>query len=211
MARILVVCSANVCRSPLAEQLLQARLSTIPGFDRLVCSSAGIEVSRGHEMCADAAAVLGLPSEGPKAPAHRARRVTKSMIGGAGLVLTASRAERSALARLSPEARSKVFTLREAAALAEAPDQAIATWRPGAGTTADQRLSDLAALLNARRGLAPAPKPERTGLFARFGSDVDPLDIADGHNLGKRAHRTTLRSVQRSVERFGAAVEALTR
>lgn len=209
--RILVVCSANVCRSPLAEQLLQARLSTIPGFDRLVCSSAGIEVSRGHEMCADAAAVLGLPSEGPKASAHRARRVTKSMIGGAGLVLTASRVERSALARLSPEARSKVFTLREAAALAEAPDQVLATWPPGVGPTVDHRLSDLAALLNARRGLAPAPKPERTGLFARLGNDADPLDIVDGHNLGKRSHRATLQSVQRSVQRFGDAVTTLYR
>ncbi|GMA87571.1 hypothetical protein GCM10025868_28210 [Angustibacter aerolatus] len=54
-ARVLVVCTGNVCRSPLVERLLRQRLGT----DAVDVSSAGTQALVGEPMTDPAAAEPG--------------------------------------------------------------------------------------------------------------------------------------------------------
>lgn len=204
MARLLVVCKANICRSPLIEHLLRVRLAGIAGFEDVRVVSAGVDVTSGHRMCELAAAEIG--NQAATAP-HRARGVTQAMLDSASLVLTAGRAERSALAKLSPESRTRVFTLKEAVALAGTADQPLAEQRTTDGGA--DRLADLATHLNARRGLLLLPTHEHasTSWWPFTKKATDPLEIPDGHNLGDRAHRATIRNAHQAVDQFVALLE----
>ena len=112
---ILVVCTGNVCRSPLAEQLLAARLATA-GIDASV-SSAGTAALVGQGMPQEASALSlrygGVPD------LHVARQLTESLIDDADLVLTASREHRAAVASLVPRSARRAYTLAEFARIAE--------------------------------------------------------------------------------------------
>jgi protein-tyrosine phosphatase len=115
---ILVVCSGNICRSPLAEQLLRARLAG--AADRFHLSSAGTIADDGVPMTNQAAA---LSTQYGGAPAgHRSRLLTAVQIESADLVLTATRAHRAAVVSLVPRASRYTFTLKEFAALVDSLD-----------------------------------------------------------------------------------------
>lgn len=108
---ILVVCTGNICRSPLAERLLGPRLGE--GF---AVSSAGVQGLEGWEMDEQAAAELRRLGGDPSG--FRARRLREMDAVRADLVLTADRTHRSAVLALAPEALRRAFTLREFAHLA---------------------------------------------------------------------------------------------
>ncbi|RXZ72232.1 low molecular weight phosphatase family protein [Agromyces albus] len=112
---ILVVCTGNVCRSPLAEQLLAARLATA-GIDASV-SSGGTAALVGQAMPQEASALSlrygGVPDR------HVARQLTASLIDDADLVLTATREHRAAVASLVPRSARRAYTLAEFARIAE--------------------------------------------------------------------------------------------
>jgi protein-tyrosine phosphatase len=185
-ARILVVCTANACRSPLAEQLLRARLAGWLPTEFSV-SSAGTRAAYNHPACREAGRLLerlGLDQAG-----HQPRQLTRELIDGAQLVLTAERDHRAAVARLAPEARWRTFTLREAAALAvEAARAADPRGDLGQAAPAD-RLADFVEELNRARGL------------------VEPtFDIADGHGSSVRRHRAALQLVDEAVAGIAAGL-----
>ncbi|MBV9831356.1 MAG: hypothetical protein JOZ82_07145, partial [Marmoricola sp.] len=116
---VLVVCRANVCRSPAAQFLLGRALEQI-GLDWSVSSAGTTTLHTLPGMCASAAAGLAKTGGATEhAEQHTPRQVTSALVESAGIVLTASQEERSAVARLSPTARTKTFTLVEAATLAE--------------------------------------------------------------------------------------------
>ena len=111
--RILTVCTGNVCRSPLAEQLLRARLN--PSI--VTVKSAGVSALVGVGMPDPAlewANRLGVTD----AASHVAQQVTVELIRGADLVLAMSREHRRALVELTPAATRKTFTIRELAHIA---------------------------------------------------------------------------------------------
>lgn len=111
--RILTVCTGNVCRSPLAEQLLRARLN--PSI--VTVKSAGVSALVGVGMPEPAlewANRLGVTD----AASHVAQQVTVELIRGADLVLAMSREHRRALVELTPAATRKTFTIRELAHIA---------------------------------------------------------------------------------------------
>lgn len=108
--RILVVCSGNVCRSPVAERLLQAELDQCrPGG--FVVQSAGTRALVGQTMTERAAGIVR--DGGGDANCFFARQLTKSEINAADLILALSRAHRSAIVQLAPAALRRTFTLRE--------------------------------------------------------------------------------------------------
>ncbi|HST63645.1 MAG TPA: hypothetical protein VLM05_00530, partial [Mycobacteriales bacterium] len=111
--RVLVVCSGNVCRSPLAERLLRARLDQElgAGAGLFTVTSAGTTAVVGAPMDPRAAAVAR--SLGADPDHFRARDLDAEQVIAADLVLTATRQHRGAVLRLHPAAHRYTFTLRE--------------------------------------------------------------------------------------------------
>ena len=115
---ILVVCTGNICRSPLTERLLRRRLDDRLGFgaERIVVSSAG---ARGLDRSAmDLRAAEQLLRLGGDPEDFLARSLTEWHVNGADLVLTATRGHRAAVLSEAPAALHRTFTLLEFADLA---------------------------------------------------------------------------------------------
>lgn len=110
---ILTICTANICRSPMMEILLRARLDP----RRFEIASAGV---RGWDAAPiDSMVVLELARLGHSATDHRARVLEVHHLEQADLILTAAREHRAAVLAMSPRALRKTFTLREFAALVD--------------------------------------------------------------------------------------------
>jgi protein-tyrosine phosphatase len=114
--RVLFVCIGNVCRSPVGERLLAARLPR----ERFVVESAGVGAMVGYAMSKYAAAELR--SYGGDSTAFAARQLEPEMVEQADLVLTATRELRSAVLAEAPNALRRTFTILEFAALAAAAE-----------------------------------------------------------------------------------------
>lgn len=109
--RVLVVCTANQCRSPLAEYLLRDALTTLPGTGGWAVGSAGVVARDGRPM--DPAAAVVLTERGLDVSGFARRRLTRELIARSDLVLTASREHRGQVAQLYPGALSRLFTLQQ--------------------------------------------------------------------------------------------------
>lgn len=114
-ARILTVCTGNICRSPFLERALQAELDRSWGVGAVEVSSGGTGALPGHAMEDQARAYL--ESKGYASDGFLARDLTQSMVAEADLVLTATRAHRGKVAMLHPKALRYVFAFREFADL----------------------------------------------------------------------------------------------
>ncbi|MEV1130049.1 low molecular weight phosphatase family protein [Agromyces sp. NPDC049794] len=111
---ILTVCSGNICRSPLAEQLLRAGLAGVEG---ITVRSAGTMAMVGYGMPPEAQS-LSARYGATDAAAHVARQVDEQLILDADLVLGLAREHRRSVVELVPAATRRTFTLREFARLA---------------------------------------------------------------------------------------------
>lgn len=125
MPEVLVVCTANICRSPLAAVLLDSYLRThLPPGVSVAVTSAGVRAREGHAATDHMVTIA--QDWGLDLHAHQSRAVTAERAAAADLVITMERAHRDAIARLAPGLAERTFTLPELAALAEqvAPDSA---------------------------------------------------------------------------------------
>lgn len=86
MKKVLFVCTANVCRSPMAQAIFNA-LAEDRGI-LLRAESAGTTALEGHPMAPNA--VAALEEVGIYPEAHRARQVSEQILGEAEPVLTMS-------------------------------------------------------------------------------------------------------------------------
>ncbi|PZQ87797.1 MAG: hypothetical protein DI534_13545 [Leifsonia xyli] len=190
---ILVVCTANVCRSPLAEYVLQELLRGTRGFESVAIGSVGVKPVRNGRMCELAEASLTGTNAEPFARAHKSLSATPTRLGNATLILTASRSNRAAIARILPQARPRTFTITEAIALGQgfSPE----------GETGVDAVRAFARYLDARRGLAAPVAP--SGVRSWFSRASDPWSIADGHNLGAKQHARTISEVRSRVTTLG--------
>jgi len=190
---ILVVCTANVCRSPLTEFLLQDLLRNTQGFESVAVGSVGNRPMRGVRMCDVAASGI----EGPEAEAfvhaHKSLSATQSRLRKAPLILTASRSNRAAIAHILPQARSRTFTLKEAIALGEG-------FTLG-GESGPEAVKAFARYLESRRGVVAPVAP--SGIRRWFAPSTDPWSIVDGHNLGAKQHARTIAEVHSVVRTLG--------
>lgn len=111
--RILAICTANICRSPMVEILLRRRLDP----EHFEVASAGVQGWR--EAPVDSMVVLELERLGATADGFASRRLDDHMVDDADLILTATREQRSEVLSRYPGALRRAFTLREFAALVE--------------------------------------------------------------------------------------------
>ncbi|SDS49993.1 arsenate reductase/protein-tyrosine-phosphatase family protein [Microlunatus soli] len=123
--RVLVVCTANQCRSPMAEFLLRHRVQQL-GLDWTV-SSAGTLALPGHQMHPNTARLLR--ARGMVDPDWRTRRVDTHSLSGSDLVLTATREHRAAVVDTEPGLRDNVYTILQFADRVNAVRQA-GIWDP---------------------------------------------------------------------------------
>ena len=151
---ILTVCSGNICRSPLAEQLLRVGLTSWP---EVALGSAGTIGLTGHVM-PDEAADLSRHFGGEPS-AHVARVLTAEHLSEANLVFAMSREHRRAIVELFPKAIRYTFTIREFARLvAEVTDEDLVD---AAALTLDDvvgRFSTLVGFAASQRGAVSPPE-----------------------------------------------------
>jgi protein-tyrosine phosphatase len=200
---VLVVCTANVCRSPLAARLLSVVLD-VP------VTSAGVRAVPGHPACPASAAftltparsLVSLPASPPFPGDHALRGdharpgdqrsvlLEAGHVRSASLVLGAAREHRSAAIALVPNAQRKAFTLLQAARLA-AFLQAEGVSAP-ARLTGEERLAWWVDELDAVRGDAPRV-------------DAREDDLPDPHEDGAR-HEVVLPRLADAVELLASVV-----
>ena len=115
--KVLVVCTGNICRSPMAQQMLQQLLHAAGLQDKFELVSAGTNPQLGsalHPQTAQSMQALGFEPQ-PHLPQH----LTKEQIEASQLVLSATIEHRGQVAQLLPSANAKNFTLLEFARLSE--------------------------------------------------------------------------------------------
>ena len=189
MVDVLVVCTANMIRSPLAELYLREKFADLS----ITVRSAGTHPAPGDGMtrrARDAAKALGLSMT--DAEAHRPQLLTREMVEQADIILGASRIHRSACVRMDLSALGRAFTMREFARLSAAvDDEALQRAVDRAGDDPNARVRAATDLVREVRGTTDPPgdptvddvfDPElsrRRSHYARMVSEMIPaLDAA---------------------------------
>ena len=103
---ILVVCVGNICRSPIAEYLLKAKLADKPVMN---ISSSGLGALEDHSI--DPTAGTLLLERDIDATEHRARQLHTSHLVKADLVLTMDSSMVRSIGNMAPQVSGKTFLL----------------------------------------------------------------------------------------------------
>ncbi|MEX0743524.1 MAG: low molecular weight protein-tyrosine-phosphatase [Actinomycetota bacterium] len=140
MASILVVCTGNVCRSPIAEGMLRSILQTRFGEAAPSVASAGTAGWVGS--AADPSSIAAAAELGIDISAHRARQLRADDVRSADLVLAMASEHRETAARSAPEAGGAAFALKELVRLLEALPAASPADDPSATLTGRIREAD---------------------------------------------------------------------
>ena len=123
---ILLVCSGNTCRSPMAAALLTDVLRRRGEAGAYRVGSAGIAAVTGDPAAPDAVRVM--TEHNLDLGLHRARQVTPDLLAEARLVLTMTDDYRKILLGLAPGGAARIFTLKGYAGLApsgSSPDASV--------------------------------------------------------------------------------------
>jgi low molecular weight protein-tyrosine phosphatase len=117
MASVLVVCTGNVCRSPMAEGFLRRALEDALGDAAPSVASAGTAGWEGSEAIPEAVAAAA--EFDVDISAHRGRGLRPDMLDTADLVLCMAREHRDTIMQVAPGAAGRTFTLKELVRLLE--------------------------------------------------------------------------------------------
>jgi protein-tyrosine phosphatase len=181
--RILAVCTANICRSPMVEYLLRSSLAASADRSmgiRFEVSSAGVRGWDGSPMDPPAAEELRRLGGDPN------RFVARSFVAALGeradLILTATTDHRSLVLQEVPQALRRTFTLLEFARLVSAVT----------GSTAGEGPVRLVSEAAANRGAA----------------HLDTYDLGDPYGQPPAVHRRTADTVERATGVISGALTA---
>ena len=150
--KVLLVCTGNTCRSPIAEALLTAEFERQGGAD-ITVGSAGAAAWDGAPATADAIQVMR-EVDGDLS-SHRARYLTRSLVASSDLILGMTQEHLDYLRELGAGAKS--FTFSEYAAgsnpavdIADPIGQGIEAYRVTRDTLAALSVKVAARILAAR-------------------------------------------------------------
>jgi len=111
MTTVLFVCTGNLCRSPMAAALLQARLARDPARRDWRALSAGLWAEDG--LPASAGTVTAMAERGLDLSDHRSRQVTEPLVHDADLILGVTPHHVEALRLAFPQAAERICLLAE--------------------------------------------------------------------------------------------------
>jgi protein-tyrosine phosphatase len=182
MASILVVCTGNICRSPIAEGMIRAAVSLHSfGDDAVEVSSAGTNGWEGSAAMPES--VQAASERGVDIIGHIARRLTDEMLDEADLVVCMAMDHREVIEAERPDVAARTFTLKELVRLLED--------LPGRAPNLQARVKEADDL---RRG----------------GFDGNPMDedIADPLGFSIETYRAVAWELQAWCERLVAGLAA---
>jgi len=159
--RVLLICSGNTCRSPMAAGMLAAKLQAAARAGAaeaasIAIGSAGTDAAPG--MPATPEAVAACRALGIEIGSHRSRRLDREAVAGADLLLAMEPHHVARARALAPAARTRIATL--AAYAGRGTDEGIADpigggaarYRQTRDAIADLLERVVARLLAAQRG-----------------------------------------------------------
>jgi len=115
MKTILLVCTANQCRSPMAEGLMRRTLEREGRADEIRAASAGVDAMNGCRATENS--IQAMAARGIDISGHRSRATTDKILQDAALILTMERAHANVLQALSPAHAERVHLLAQMAGL----------------------------------------------------------------------------------------------
>ena len=172
MSSVLLVCTGNICRSPMAEGFLRARLAE-RGIDAIEVASSGTNGLAGWGAAPEA--VEAMAEHGVDISGHVARELARDQVRPARLVLGMTEAHARAVAGLMAPAAGRTFTLKEFVRLL---DHLATAGRLHADGSPPELLVSAVALAEELRRTGTLPPPA-------------DADIADPLGLGTQAFRAT--------------------
>ncbi len=173
---LLFVCTANICRSPMAERLTRAALPAMP----IVAMSAGTHGIPGRPMPVEAAAALRECGGNPDG--FVSQPLTEELVRAADLVLTGAMEHRREVVTILPQAASRTFTIMEFGALAAAVSTAELA-------EIDNRVLRAQTLVEQARLLRGVVRPE-------------DLDVADPFGGPARGYKAAARQIAAGLAPF---------
>ena len=110
MKRVLFVCSGNTCRSPLAEGIAKALLTTDRGLDVSVSSagSSAIEGMRASELARDVAKSHEIDISN-----HRSRGLSRPLVAESDLIVTMEMRHLNAVGAIDPAALDHTYVITD--------------------------------------------------------------------------------------------------
>ncbi|MGH2696766.1 MAG: hypothetical protein ACRDIW_07225 [Actinomycetota bacterium] len=183
MLRVLLVCTGNICRSPMAHGFLEERSKRLLGGG-LKVRSAGTWARAGYGATEEAVAVAA--ERGIDIAGHRTTTFGPDLAGWADLVITMTAEQRDEVLHAAPSATTKTFTLKELVPI-------LGALPPVEGLLSRESLLARVAEADRLRHEGSAPRP------------VDQ-DVADPLGLGMDAYRGTAWEIEELVD---AAVRGL--
>src|SRR6266536_4315121 len=110
MGTILLVCTGNICRSPMASGFLTGLLRD-QGVGGVMVESCGVSAWGGSPATPEA--VEAMRERGLDISGHVARRMNRRIIESADLIVGMASEHREAVRRIARPAASRTFTLKE--------------------------------------------------------------------------------------------------
>ena len=176
--RILTVCTGNICRSPVAERLLQAALG-----EPVAVASAGVRAMVGEPIHLEMVALMdgsGIPADG-----FAARQVAAGDLRDSDLVLALTREHRAQLVQQTPTTLRRSFTLLEFAHIVASPDLP-----PVPAGEVGVRLRELVPLAARYRSLA---------------GPAETLDVPDPYGRDRAAYELAYALIRDAVDAIARA------
>ena len=165
--RILTVCTGNICRSPVAERLLQAGLDQVlpGGFEVRSAGTRAMVGSPIQPLSADIVRMYGGTDK-----AFAARQLTAKILRDTDIVLTMTSKHRGEVLQLDASLLKRTFTIREFARMLEALEERDAAADAAASA---EKASDAGTLW---RGLSARLASVRHLALAADSADNEVID-----------------------------------